>query len=61
MLHSLLMILIIYDGNGITMFLDDMRENNLKRICLKRKAIPQIGKKIMNNLKYSPLTNKPKE
>lgn len=50
MVHSLLMILIIYDGNGITMFLDDTRENNSKRICLIRKAIPQIGKKIMNNL-----------
>lgn len=54
MVHSLLMILIIYDGNGITMFLDDTRENNSKRICLKIKAIPQIGKKIMNNLNYSP-------
>lgn len=53
MVHSLLMILIIYDGNGITMFLDDTKENNSKRICLKRKAIPQIAKKIMNNLNYS--------
>lgn len=35
MVHSLLMILIIDDGNGITLFLDDTRENNSKRICLK--------------------------